>query len=113
MAKITLSWIPTGLTVSFILINNTTEVVDFSWVGNEIATSGSYVYTFAEAATTDYTYVATFSIGWVVKTMSGVIYQDSAAGGGWLTPTQEQQLADTIKHGDMILNLGEKISTIL
>ena len=109
MAKITLSWIPTWLTVSFILINNTTEVVDFSWVGNEIATSGSYVYTFTEAATTDYTYVATFAIGWVTKTMSGVIYQDSAAWWGWLTAPQAAQLAATVKKWDTLLNLWDII----
>ena len=111
MAKITLSWIPTWITVSFVIINNTTEVVDFSWVWNEIASSGSYVYTFTEAATTDYTYVATFSIWWVAKTMSWVIYQDSASGWGWggLTPTQAQQLANTVKKWDTLLNLWDII----
>lgn len=32
---------------------------------------------------------------------------------GWLTPTQATQLANTIKHWDLILHLGKKISTIL
>lgn len=101
MDKITLTYPTSGLVVSLVLTNTTTEVVDFSWVANEIGTTGVYVYSFTGAASTDYAYVATVT-GY--KAMSWIIYQDNASA-WWLTPTQEQQLDDTFKKTDMLLNL--------
>jgi len=49
----------------------------------------------------------------VNETTSWATTSTSYGWGGWLTPTQEAQLANTVKKGDIILHLEEKVSTIL
>lgn len=104
MAKITLAYPATWLTVSLILTNTTTEVVDFSWVANEIWSTGVYEYIFTEAVSTDYTYVATVP-GY--NTMSWIIYQDSTS---WWWASAADIWWYTSKP--LIVNMGD-ISKIL
>ena len=104
MAQISFTYPTTGLTISVSVTNKTTNIVDFIGNAIEVGTTWVYVYTFTEAATTDYAYVAT-TVGY--SAMSWIIYQDSVSGGGWLTPTQEAQLASTVKTGDAIINLWD------
>jgi len=106
MATISLVYPETWLSISVVVINSSTDVVDFSWVADEIASSNVYQFSFIEAVDTDYAYVATAV--WYTP-MSGMIFRE----GGWLTTDQANQLENTVKKWDMILNLGEKLSTIL
>lgn len=59
----------------------------------------------------------TASSGWVdLNALAQAVWEYSIRSlttSGWLTPEQAQQLTDTVKHGDMILHLGKKVSTIL
>ena len=103
MAQISFTYPATGLTISVTVTNKTTNIVDFIGNAIEIGSTWVYVYTFTEAATTDYAYVAT-SVWY--SSLNGIIYQDSFSS-GWLTPTQEAQLASTVKTWDAIINLGD------
>lgn len=58
MAQISFIYPATGLTVSVSVTNKTTNIVDFIGNAIEIGSTGVYVYTFTEAPTTDYAYVA-------------------------------------------------------
>ena len=105
MAAIALTYPVSWLSITVSLTNTTTNVVDFVWLATEVLNTKVYVYTFTEAADTDYVYVA--SAVWY-SNLSGIIYRDTASSGwGGLTPTQAAQLASTVKTGDAIINLWD------
>lgn len=88
MAKITLSYPDTWLTIAISVKNRDTWVDVFSWNATEIAPR-VYVYDFTELPNTDYIYTATVA-GY--SDMSGMIYQD----GGGLTTTEHNHLLQLV-----------------
>ena len=93
MAKISLSYPDTWLTISISVKNRLTGVEDFS--GTMIETAKVYKYDFTEVADTDYIYVATCT-GY--SDITGVVYYEATGWGGWwLTPTQDANLTKASK----------------
>lgn len=93
MAKISLSYPDTWLTISISVKNRDTWVEVFSDTMTEVGTTKVYTYDFTEVVNTDYIYVATVS-GY--SDMSWVIYRD----GWWLTTEQVTQLTRIYTYVD-------------
>ncbi len=74
MAKISLTYPESWLTVKISILNQKTGVEDFSGIANEIGRSKTYVFAFNEFADADYTYIATVT-GY--DTMSGSLFNDN------------------------------------
>lgn len=89
MAKISLSYPDTWLTISISVKNRDTWTEDFSGTMTEVGTSKVYTYDFIEVVDTDYVYVAT-ATGY--SDMSGVIYRD----GGGLTTEESGHLLQLV-----------------
>lgn len=85
MAKISLSYPDTWLSISISIKNRDTWVEAFSGTMTEVGTTRVYTYDFTEVSNTDYVYVA--SVSWY-SDISGTIYRD----GGWLTIEEHNQL---------------------
>ena len=98
MAKISLSYPDTWLTINISVRNRDTGIEDFSWVMDEV--DGTYKYDFVEEPNTDYVYTAICA---TYSDLRWTIYRD----GGGLTIEQAIELSNTVKTGDTILNLGE------
>lgn len=98
MAKISLSYPDTWLTISISVKNRDTWVEDFTGTMTEVGTTREYKYDFTEVVDTDYVYVATVT-GY--SPMSGVIYRD-----GWGLTTDESthllQLVNSTGGGGFI-----------
>ena len=100
MSKISLTYPEAWMTISISIKNRSTGVTDFSGTMSEVVPR-IYTYDFTEVAWVDYSYIA--STTWY-DDLLGVIYAESW---GALTPTQEAQLANTVKKWDTILNLWD------
>jgi len=85
MAKISLSYPDSWLTISISVKNRDSWVEVSTWEMIEVWTTKVYTYDFTEVVNTDYVYTATTT--WY-NSMSGVIYRDW----GWLTSEQATQL---------------------
>ena len=85
MAKISLSYPDTWLTISISVKNRETWVEAFAGTMTEVGTTRTYIYDFTETTNVDYVYVATVS--WY-SSMSWTIYRD----GGWLTTEQAERI---------------------
>lgn len=85
MAKISLSYPDTWLTISISVKNRDTWIEEFSGVMTEI--SKLYKYDFVEVAWIDYIYVATCT-GY--DDMTGVIYSESTTSGGLTTEEHDK-----------------------
>ena len=97
MARISLSYPDTWLTISISVKNRDTWTEAFSGTMTEVGTTREYKYDFTETADTDYVYVATVS-GY--SNMSGVIYRD----GGGLTSAQDSKLTQIDSRVDQTVS---------
>lgn len=73
MAKISLIYPDSWLTISISIRNRDSWVEEFNWIMTEVGTTKVYKYDFTEVANTDYVYVS--SCTWY-DSMSGVVYMD-------------------------------------
>ena len=93
MAKISLSYPSTWLSISISVKNRATWVEAFNWSMTEVGSTWVYIYDFTEVINTDYVYTATVS-GY--SNMSGTLYRD----GGGLTTTQDAELTQIYTRVD-------------
>lgn len=87
MAKVSLSYPDTWLTISISVLDRATAIVSFTWTMTEVDSTRVYKYDFTEVANTDYVYVATCT-GY--NNMTGTIYYTSSS--GWLTTEEHDRL---------------------
>ena len=90
MAKISLIYPDSWLTISISIRNRDSWVEEFSWTMTEVGTTKVYKYDFTEVANTDYVYVS--SCTWY-DSMSGVVYMDITQ---WLTIEEHTHLMQLV-----------------
>ena len=90
MAKISLIYPDSWLTISISIRNRDSWVEEFSWTMTEVGTTKVYKYDFTEVANTDYVYVS--SCTWY-DSMSGVVYMDTTQ---WLTTEEHTHLMQLV-----------------
>lgn len=90
MAKISLIYPDSWLTISISIRNRDSWVEEFSWTMTEVGTTKVYKYDFTEIANTDYVYVS--SCTWY-DSMSGVVYMDITQ---WLTIEEHTHLMQLV-----------------
>ncbi len=87
------------------IFDNSDDSLDFSWTMSWNATLKQYQFFPLIDETKTYTANVDFGSWAITRYVSfGVSYSWASSG---LTPTQAQQLADTVKANDVILNLGD------
>ena len=90
MAKISLIYPDSWLTISISIRNRDSWVEEFNWIMTEVGTTKVYKYDFTEVANTDYVYVS--SCTWY-DSMSGVVYMDITQ---WLTIEEHTHLMQLV-----------------
>lgn len=90
MAKISLIYPDSWLTISISIRNRDSWVEEFNWTMTEVGTTKVYKYDFTEVANTDYVYVS--SCTWY-DSMSGVVYMDITQ---WLTIEEHTHLMQLV-----------------
>ena len=90
MAKISLIYPDSWLTISISIRNRDSWVEEFNWTMTEVGTTKVYKYDFTEVANTDYVYVS--SCTWY-DSMSGVVYMDTTQ---WLTIEEHTHLMQLV-----------------
>ncbi len=90
MAKISLIYPDSWLTISISIRNRDSWVEEFSWTMTEVGTTKVYKYDFTEIANTDYVYVS--SCTWY-DSMSWVVYMDITQ---WLTIEEHTHLMQLV-----------------